>query len=219
MDDDVILRVVEDGAIAREKDNDEKDECAIIIVVVVVVVVVAIFVLLFSLSFPCVFLLGEKKWRRRGEGISSKYKNISKGWGVQFPRHASFKKRSSVLLLLVSQKKKKRKGKERKIWLDSIDFFTKDRGAKILLRFPAFFSLSELYVDPQLIEYIPKSDARALRRKGRLERKQKRLRDLLLLLRRRRQNMKRKSWLRHTPTRATTIQQQQQKMSTFNSMA
>ena len=59
--DDVILRVVEDGAIAREKDNDEKDECAIIIVVVVVV---AIFVLLFSLSFPCVFL-GEKKWRRR----------------------------------------------------------------------------------------------------------------------------------------------------------
>ena len=62
--DDVILRVVEDGAIAREKDNDEKDECAII--VVVVVVVVAIFVLLFSLSFPCVFLLGEKKWRRRG---------------------------------------------------------------------------------------------------------------------------------------------------------
>ena len=68
MDDDVILRVVEDGAIAREKDNDEKDECAIIIVVVVVVVVVvvAIFVLLFSLSFPCVFLLGEKKWRRRG---------------------------------------------------------------------------------------------------------------------------------------------------------
>ena len=64
MDDDVILRVVEDGAIAREKDNDEKDECAII--VVVVVVVVAIFVLLFSLSFPCVFLLGEKKWRRRG---------------------------------------------------------------------------------------------------------------------------------------------------------
>ena len=61
--DDVILRVVEDGAIAREKDNDEKDECAII---VVVVVVVAIFVLLFSLSFPCVFLLGEKKWRRRG---------------------------------------------------------------------------------------------------------------------------------------------------------
>ena len=66
MDDDVILRVVEDGAIAREKDNDEKDECAIIVVVVVVVVVVAIFVLLFSLSFPCVFLLGEKKWRRRG---------------------------------------------------------------------------------------------------------------------------------------------------------
>ena len=60
--DDVILRVVEDGAIAREKDNDEKDECAIIIVVVVVV---AIFVLLFSLSFPfvCVFP-GEKKWRR-----------------------------------------------------------------------------------------------------------------------------------------------------------
>ncbi len=47
--DNVILRVVEDGAIAREKDNDEKDECAIIIVVVVVV---AIFVLLFSLSFP-----------------------------------------------------------------------------------------------------------------------------------------------------------------------
>ena len=63
--DDVILRVVEDGAIAREKDNDEKDECAII----VVVVVVAIFVLLFSLSFPCVFLLGEKKWRRREKGL------------------------------------------------------------------------------------------------------------------------------------------------------
>ena len=63
MDDDVILRVVEDGAIAREKDNDEKDECAII-----VVVVVAIFVLLFSLSFPCVFP-GEKKWRRREKDI------------------------------------------------------------------------------------------------------------------------------------------------------
>ena len=84
MDDDVILRVVEDGAIAREKDNDEKDECAII-VVVVVVVVVAIFVLLFSLSFPCVFLLGEKKWRRREKGLhrntTQRYKNISKGWG------------------------------------------------------------------------------------------------------------------------------------------
>ena len=71
-------------------------------------------------------------------------------------------------------------------------------------------------MDPQLIEYIPKSDARALRRKGRLERKQKRLRDLLLLLRRRRQNMKRKSWLRHAPTRATTIQQQQQNVDEFD---
>ena len=77
MDDDVILRVVEDGAIAREKDNDEKDECAII-VVVVVVVVVAIFVLLFSLSFPCVFLLGEKKWRRRETGLHRKTSNDTK---------------------------------------------------------------------------------------------------------------------------------------------
>jgi hypothetical protein len=77
MDDDVILRVVEDGAIAREKDNDEKDECAII-VVVVVVVVVAIFVLLFSLSFPCVFLLGEKKWRRREKGFHRKTSNDTK---------------------------------------------------------------------------------------------------------------------------------------------
>ena len=83
MDDDVILRVVEDGAIAREKDNDEKDECAIIIiVVVVVVVVVAIFVLLFSLSFPCVFLLGEKKWRRREKDlpISGHLVNQNKWW-------------------------------------------------------------------------------------------------------------------------------------------
>ena len=126
-----------------------------------------------------------------------------------------FQKRSSVLLLLVSQKKKKeRKGKENLVGFDR--FFYKRSGGKILLRFPAFFSLSELYVDPQLIEYIPKSDARALRRKGRLERKQKRLRDLLLLLRRRRQNMKRKSWLRHAPTRATTIQQQQQNVDEFD---
>ena len=82
MDDDVILRVVEDGAIAREKDNDEKDECAIIVVVVVVVVVVAIFVLLFSLSFPCVFLLGEKKWRRREKDlpISGHLVNQNKWW-------------------------------------------------------------------------------------------------------------------------------------------
>ena len=48
------------------------------------------------------------------------------------------------------------KGKERKIWLDSIDFFTKDQGAKFYCDFPRFFSLSDLYVDPQLIEYIPK---------------------------------------------------------------
>ena len=93
MDDDVILRVVEDGAIAREKDNDEKDECAIIVVVVVVVVVVvAIFVLLFSLSFPCV-LLGEKKWRRREKDFieipSTMMKTSRKVQraGVQFPRH------------------------------------------------------------------------------------------------------------------------------------
>ena len=91
--DDVILRVVEDGAIAREKDNDEKDECAIIIVVVVVVV--AIFVLLFSLSFPCVFL-GEKKWRRREKDFieipSTTMKTSRKVQraGVQFPRHVFF---------------------------------------------------------------------------------------------------------------------------------
>ena len=90
--DDVILRVVEDGAIAREKDNDEKDECAII---VVVVVVVAIFVLLFSLSFPCV-LLGEKKWRRREKDFieipSTTMKTSRKVQraGVQFPRHVFF---------------------------------------------------------------------------------------------------------------------------------
>ena len=95
MDDDVILRVVEDGAIAREKDNDEKDECAIIVVVVVVVVVVAIFVLLFSLSFPCVFL-GEKKWRRREKDFieipSTMIKTSRKVQraGVQFPRHVFF---------------------------------------------------------------------------------------------------------------------------------
>ena len=92
MDDDVILRVVEDGAIAREKDNDEKDECAIIDVVVVVV---AIFVLLFSLSFPCV-LLGEKKWRRREKDFieipSTMMKTSRKVQraGVQFPRHVFF---------------------------------------------------------------------------------------------------------------------------------
>jgi len=91
--DDVILRVVEDGAIAREKDNDEKDECAIIIVVVFVVV--AIFVLLFSLSFPCVFL-GEKKWRRREKDFieipSTMIKTSRKVQraGVQFPRHVFF---------------------------------------------------------------------------------------------------------------------------------
>ena len=91
--DDVILRVVEDGAIAREKDNDEKDECAIIIVVVVVVV--AIFVLLFSLSFPCVFL-GEKKWRRREKDFieipSTMIKTSRKlqRAGVQFLRHVFF---------------------------------------------------------------------------------------------------------------------------------
>ena len=90
--DNVILRVVEDGAIAREKDNDEKDECAIIIVVVVVV---AIFVLLFSLSFPCVFL-GEKKWRRREKDFieipSTMIKTSRKVQraGVQFPRHVFF---------------------------------------------------------------------------------------------------------------------------------
>ena len=91
--DNVILRVVEDGAIAREKDNDEKDECAIIIVVFFVVV--AIFVLLFSLSFPCVFL-GEKKWRRRGKDFieipSTMIKTSRKVQraGVQFPRHVFF---------------------------------------------------------------------------------------------------------------------------------
>ena len=36
-------------------------------------------------------------------------------------------------------KKKKRKGKERKIWLDSIDFFTKDRGTKFYCDFPRVF--------------------------------------------------------------------------------
>ena len=121
---------------------------------------------------------------------------------------------SSVLLLLVSQKKK---GKERKGkfgWIRSI-FLQKIGGQNFIAISRVFFPCL-LYVDPQLIEYIPKSDARALRRKGRLERKQKRLRALLLLLRRRRrrrQNMKRKSWLRHAPTRATTIQQQQQKQN------
>ena len=131
MDDDVILRVVEDGAIAREKDNDEKDECAII---VVVVVVVAIFVLLFSLSFPCVFLLGEKKWRRREKGFHRNIKTSRKG-GV-----------SSFHVMPLSKKgppssssfpKKKRKGKENLVGFDR--FFYKRSGGKILLRFPAFF--------------------------------------------------------------------------------
>ena len=39
----------------------------------------------------------------------------------------------------VQEKKKERKGKERKIWLDSIDFFTKDRGAKFYCDFPRVF--------------------------------------------------------------------------------
>ena len=141
MDDDVILRVVEDGAIAREKDNDEKDECAII-VVVVVVVVVAIFVLLFSLSFPCVFLLGEKKWRRREKGFHRNIKTSRKGGVSSFHVMPLSKKGppSSVLLLLVSKKKKERKGKENLVGFDR--FFYKRSGGKILLRFPAF-SLSD----------------------------------------------------------------------------
>ena len=131
MDDDVILRVVEDGAIAREKDNDEKDECAIIIVVVVVV---AIFVLLFSLSFPCVFLLGEKKWRRREKGFHRNIKTSRKG-GV-----------SSFHVMPLSKKgppsssssfPKKKKGKENLVGFDR--FFYKRSGGKILLRFPALF--------------------------------------------------------------------------------
>ena len=133
MDDDVILRVVEDGAIAREKDNDEKDECAIIIVVVVVVVVVvAIFVLLFSLSFPCVFLLGEKKWRRREKGF---HRNItSRKGGCPVSTSCLFQKK----VLRPPPRFQKKKRKERKIWLDSIDFFTKDRGAKFYCDFPRF---------------------------------------------------------------------------------
>ena len=137
MDDDVILRVVEDGAIAREKDNDEKDECAII-VVVVVVVVVAIFVLLFSLSFPCVFLLGEKKWRRREKGFHRNIKTSRKG-GVSSFHVMPLSKKGPPSSSSSFPKKKKRKGKERKIWLDSIDFFTKDRGAKFYCDFPRFF--------------------------------------------------------------------------------
>ena len=131
MDDDVILRVVEDGAIAREKDNDEKDECAII---VVVVVVVAIFVLLFSLSFPCVFLLGEKKWRRREKGFHRNIKTSRKD-GCPVSTSCLFQKK----VLRPPPRFQKKKGKERKIWLDSIDFFTKDRGAKFYCDFPLFF--------------------------------------------------------------------------------
>ena len=68
----------------------------------------------------------------------------------------------------------KKKGKERKGkfgWIRSI-FLQKIGGQNVIVISRVFcgFSLSELYVDPQLIEYIPKSDARALRRKGRLER-------------------------------------------------
>ena len=151
MDDDVILRVVEDGAIAREKDNDEKDECAII----VVVVVVAIFVLLFSLSFPCVFLLGEKKWRRREKGFHRNIKTSRKGGVSSF--HVMPLSKKGPPSSSSSFPKKKRKGKERKIWLDSIDFFTKDRGAKFYCDFPRFPCL--IVRGPTINRiYFPKSD-------------------------------------------------------------
>ena len=153
MDDDVILRVVEDGAIAREKDNDEKDECAIIIiVVVVVVVVVAIFVLLFSLSFPCVFLLGEKKWRRREKGFHRNIKTSRKG-GVSSFHVMPLSKKGPPSSSSSFLKKKKRKGKFG--WIRSI-FLQKIGGQNFIAISRAFFSLFELYVDPQLIEYIPK---------------------------------------------------------------
>ena len=132
MDDDVILRVVEDGAIAREKDNDEKDECAII-VVVVVVVVVAIFVLLFSLSFPCVFLLGEKKWRRREKGFHRNIKTSRKG-GCPVSTSCLFQKK--VLRPPPRfQKKKERKGKFG--WIRSI--FLQKIGGQNFIAISRFF--------------------------------------------------------------------------------
>ena len=113
----------------------------------------------FLSRFPVSFFWGRKSGDDGGEGISSKYKNISKGWGVQFPRHASFKKRSSVLLLLVSQKKK---GKERKGkfgWIRSI--FLHKIGGQNFIAISRVFSLSEL-------EYIPKkaTRARSVERRG-----------------------------------------------------
>ena len=143
MDDDVILRVVEDGAIAREKDNDEKDECAIIIVVVVVVVVVvAIFVLLFSLSFPCVFLLGRKSGDDGGEGFHRNIKTSRKGGVSSFHVTPLSKKRSSVSLSLPPRFPKKKKGKERKgkfvHWIRSI-FLQKIGGQNFIAISRLFF--------------------------------------------------------------------------------
>ena len=88
------------AARSRAKDNDEKDECAI----VVVVVVVAIFVLLFSLV-SCV-LLGEKKWKT--EKDSMKYKNILKGRVSSFHVMPLFEKGPPSSSSRFQKKKKKK---------------------------------------------------------------------------------------------------------------